>query len=57
MGTRNQIDFALTNQRRIVTNCKVITKTNIGSDHRRVRMTSRINDRLAKLKSIKQIFF
>ena len=26
MGTRNQIDFALTNQRRIVTNCKVITK-------------------------------
>ena len=51
--TRNQIDFTLSNQRGIVTNHEVITKADIGSDHRLVRMTLRINKRLARLKTIK----
>ena len=48
--TRNQIDFSMNSQRGIVTNCKVITKADIGSDHRLVRMTLKINKRLARLK-------
>ena len=52
--TRNQIDFTLSSQRGTVTNCKVITKTDIGSDHRLVRMTLRINKRLARLITIKK---
>ena len=51
---RNQTDFTLSNQRGIVTNCEVITKAEIGSDHRLVRMTLRINKRLARLKTIKK---
>ena len=34
-------------------NCEVITKANIGSDHRLVRMTLKINKRLARLKTMK----
>ena len=52
--TRNQIDFTLSSQRGIETNCEVITKADIGSDHRSVRMTLRINKRLARLKTIKK---
>ena len=52
--TRNQIDFTLSNQRGKVTNSEVITKTDIGSDHRLVRVTLRINKRLASLTSIKK---
>ena len=37
-----------------MTNCEVITKADIGSDHRLVRMTLRINKRLARLKTIKK---
>ena len=57
--TRNQTDFRLSNQRGIVTNCKVITKADLGSDRRLVRMTWRIDKRLASLKTIKSnnIFF
>ena len=51
---RNQIDFTLSNQRGIVTNCKVITKADIGSDQRLVRMPLRINKRLARMKTIKK---
>ena len=51
--TRNQIDFTLSSQRGIVTNCEAITKADIGSDHRLVRMILRINKKLARLKSIK----
>ena len=36
-----------------MTNCEVITKADIGTDHRLVRMTLRINKRLARLKIIK----
>ena len=49
--TRNQIHFTLSNQRGIVTNCEVITKADIGSDNRLVRMTFRINKGLARLKN------
>ena len=35
-----------------MTNCEVITKAEIGSDYRLVRMTLRINKRLEKLKPI-----
>ena len=52
--TRNQIDFTLSSQRGILTNCEVITKADIGSDHRLVRMTMRINKRLARQKTIKK---
>ena len=37
-----------------MTNCEVITKTDIGSDRRLVRMTLMINKRLARLKTIKK---
>ena len=37
-----------------MTNCEVITKTDIQSDHRLVRMTLRINKSLARLKTIKK---
>ena len=50
--TRNQTDFTSSSQRGIVTNCDVITKANIGSDHRLIRMTLRIKKTLARLKTI-----
>ena len=37
-----------------MTNCKVITNAHIGSDHRLVRMTLRINKWLASLKTMKK---
>ena len=52
--TRNQTDFTLSSHRGIVTNCEVITKADIGSDHRLVRMTLSINKRLARLQTIKK---
>ena len=52
--TRNQIDFTWSSQRGILTNCEVITKADIGSDQRLVRMTLRIHKRLARLKTIKK---
>ena len=51
--TRNQTELIWSNQRGIVTNCEVITKTGIGSDHRLVRMTVRINKRLSRLTTMK----
>ena len=36
-----------------MTNCEIIAKANIETDHRLVRMTLRINKRLARLKTIK----
>ena len=48
--TRNQTDFILlSSQREIVTHCEVITKADLGSDHRLVRMTLRIKKRLDRL--------
>ena len=37
-----------------MTNCEVIAKADLGSDHRLVRMTLRINKRLARMKTIKK---
>ena len=48
--TRNQIRCALSNLKGVVTNCKVITKADIGSDHRLVRIKLRMDKRLARLK-------
>ena len=36
-----------------MTNCEVITKSDIGSDHRLVRMTLRMNKGLQRLETIK----
>ena len=52
--TRKQIDFTLSSQRGIATNCEVITKADIGSDHILVRMALRIHKRLVRLKTIKK---
>ena len=52
--TRNQIDFILTPGRNIVTDCGVITKADIGSDHRMVRAKLKLNTKLERLKRIKK---
>ena len=41
--TKNQIDFILSSDRRIVGNCEIITEVDIGSDHRMVRARIEIN--------------
>ena len=41
--TKNQIDFILSSDRKIVRNCEVITKLDIGSDHRMVRASVEID--------------
>ena len=48
---KKQMGFALCNQRLMVTNCELVTKTDIGRDYRLVRMISRMNERLARLKT------
>ena len=50
--TRNQIDFILSSQRGILRNCEVITKVDIGSDHRMVRAKIVLNKKLARLNFI-----
>ena len=40
-----------------MTNCEVITKAGTGSDHRLVRMKLRMNERLARLNTIKSKTF
>ena len=48
--TKNQIDFILSSDRKIVQNCEVITKVDIGSDHRMVRARVEIDKKLMRLK-------
>ena len=48
--TKSQIDFILSSDRKIVRNCEVITKVNIGSDHRMVRARVEIDKKLMRLK-------
>ena len=48
--TKNQIDFILSSDRKIVRNCEVITKVDIGSDHRMVRARVEIDRKLMRLK-------
>ena len=43
--TKNQTDF-MSSERKIVGNCKVITKVDIRSDHRMVRARVEINKKL-----------
>ena len=43
--TKNQIDFILSSDRKIVQNCEVITKVDIGSDHRMVRARVEIDQK------------
>ena len=51
---RNQIDFILSSDRRIIQDCSVITSVDIGSDHRMLRAKIKINRRLKRLKRIKR---
>ena len=52
--TKNQIDFILSSDRKIVQNCEVITKVDIGSDHRMVRTRVEIDKKLMRLKRIQK---
>ena len=52
--TKNQIDFILSSDRKIVQNCEVITKVDIGSDHRMVRARVEIDKKLMRLKRIQK---
>ena len=51
--TKNQIDFILSSDGKIVGNCEVITKVDIGSDHRMVR--ARVEKDKKKLMRLKKI--
>ena len=52
--TKNQIDFIRSSDRKIVRNCEVITKVDIGSDHRMVRARVEIDKKLMRLKRIQK---
>ena len=52
--TKNQIDFILSSDRKIVQNCEVITKVDRGSDHRMVRARVEINRKRMRLKRIQK---
>ena len=49
--TENQTDFILSSDQKIVGNCDVITKVDIGSDHRMVRAKVEIDKKLMRLKT------
>ena len=50
--TRNQTDFILSSDRKIVGNCEVITTVDVGSDHRMARARVEINKQLMGLQKI-----
>lgn len=50
--TRNQIDYTLASNKNIIANCEIISKVNIGSDHRMLRTKVKINKKLIRLKRI-----
>ena len=52
--TKNQIDFILSSDRKTVQNCEVITKVDIGSDHRMIRASVEIDKKLMRLKRIQK---
>ena len=52
--SKNQIDFILSSDQKIVRNCEVITKADIGSDHRMVRARAEIDKKLMRLKAIQK---
>ena len=51
---KNQIDFILSSDRKTVQNCEVITKVDIGSDHRMVESKSRKRPKKRKKKEKKK---
>ncbi|KAK3777294.1 hypothetical protein RRG08_064832 [Elysia crispata] len=51
---KNQIDFILTTDKTTIQNTEIITKVDIGSDHRMVRSRMTINKKLTRLKRIKK---
>ena len=53
-NTHNQIDYILSSQRGIIQDCGVISRVDIGSDHRMVRAKVHLNRKLARLKFIKK---
>ena len=52
--TKNQMDFILSSDRKIVRNCEVVTKVDIGSDHQMVRARVEIEKKLMRLKKIQK---
>ncbi|XP_056633464.1 uncharacterized protein LOC130443041 [Diorhabda sublineata] len=52
--TKNEIDFFITTRKRFVTDVTVLNKFGIGSDHRAVRITVRINARNERQKMIRK---
>lgn len=52
--TKNEIDYILTNKRHIFLDTEVIQKVGIGSDHRLVRSTIRLDTNLERSKMIKK---
>ena len=52
--TKNEIDFIMTNKRETVLNTEVIQKITIGSDHRMVRTTVRLNVKLERSRMVKK---
>ncbi|KAK3784049.1 hypothetical protein RRG08_025243 [Elysia crispata] len=51
---KNQIDFILTTDKTTIQNTEIITKVDIGSDHRMIRSRMTINKKLTRLKRIKK---
>ena len=51
---KNQIDFILCSEKTTIEDCEVITKVDVGSDHRMVKAKIKINKKLIRLKHIKQ---
>ena len=49
------IDFAMCNQKNILTDCGVITRADIGSDHSMVRTKITLNKKLTREKKMKRI--
>ena len=52
--TKNQIDFILSSDRKIVQNCEVITKVDIGSHHEMVRARVEIDKKVNETKQNKK---
>jgi len=52
--TRNMIDYIMTSNRKILSNCEVISKVDIGSDHRMVRGKIKLSKDLLRLEMIKR---
>ena len=52
--TKNKIDFILSSDQKIVRNCEVITKLDIGSDHRMLRARAEIDKKLMRLQKIQK---